>query len=186
MRFRLVDGNGLIGACLSRQTKGDNEYNIIYCIHPSGVSHSTISSAVFRMVGGTRPVIRTSHEARRRSSVAVTTVTPDQLQYLGVMTDQHGRGSSPEIRRPSFGSDGKMTPPSPLPGSRRGSFVLQPNGSPSPARRKSAFKDGKPPLKRFDTFNMELKNSRIVVTLLIVCGCCLLVAVLSYAVKSYL
>lgn len=148
------------------------------------------------MVGGMRPVIRTSHEARRRSSVAVSTgLSPDQTHNLSLLSENYGRPgadgrrASFESRRPSFGFDGKG-PPSPLASPRRGSYTppsFPINGGPSPVRRKSGFKDGKPPpLKRFDTFNMELKNSRIVFTLVVAFGCCLLVAVLSYVIRIYL
>ena len=137
-----------------------------------------------KMVGGSRPVIRTSHEARRRSSLAVSpTFTPDQLNNLSLLSENYGRPGQPEGRRSSY--EGKT--PSPLPSPRRGS--LQPpwpaNGGPSMARRKSAFKDGKPPLRRFDTC-LEIKKSRIVFTVLIAAGLCTLVALLSYAVKTFL
>ena len=154
-------------------------------------SRLPVVSPPVTMVGGARPVIRTSHEARRRSSVAVSpSITPEQLQNLSLLTTDatYGR-ASPDGRRASYGHDGKSTP-SPLPSPRRGSlnppWPVGTSGGPSMARRKSAFKDGKPPLRRFDTFNMEIKKSRIVFTVVLAAGGCMLVAIVSYAIKAYL
>ena len=131
--------------------------------------------------------LRTSHEQRRRS--CTVTLQPP----LADGADPYRRRSStsslhdPTVggtteRRPSYTdlSGSNCLNPSPA-GSRRGSSCL---ATPVPLRRRS-FSERPPLAKRFSSVNFELKQSRVIATIFIICSCCVMVAVLSYVFKRY-
>ena len=129
--------------------------------------------------------LRTSHEQRRRLST-VTLQPPDgadpyrRRSSTSALHDPCAAGITE--RRPSYTdlSTSNCLSPSPV-GSRRGSSCLT---APPPARRRSHSE--RPPLvKRFSTMNFELKQSRVIATIFIICSCCLMVAVLSYVFRHY-
>ena len=143
-----------------------------------------------------RTFIRTSHEQRRRSSAAASA---EQVAYMAALSgQQQSRPTLPgfdtakyptDVRRSSLGELPARGPPSPLvvPDRRRASVANLPaNSSPSFIRRRWNFERGKPPLKRVNTFSMEIRKSSIWATVLIICGSCVFVILLSYAIKSYL
>lgn len=139
-----------------------------------------------------RNIIRTSHEQRRRSSAAAN----EQFVYhLGEQKEQLGRTNRTGLESAMLASDVRRLSSGDLPSKahiaqliaqekRRSSLTGIVNNCPPPTPRRRYAE--KVPLNRIDPVNMEIKNTSVLATVLIICLCCSAVVVLAYALRSYL
>ena len=151
--------------------------------------------------------LRTSHEQRRRSSSIAahpslplegmtypsTAAVTDPYRRHSSTSSLHGPGTAVPRERHLSGSI--CLAPSPT-WSRRGSSSLtaSPTGSrrvssclkAPPIIRRRSHSERPPLVKKFSSMNIELKRSRVIAIIFIICSCCLMVAALSYMFRHYL